>query len=205
MDSLAVFSSRYAASVDYYAAMCRYGRVAVDLTEHYDKRNKSLNRVCIVGPNGEQSLSVPLCKPNRDMKVRQIAISEHANWRHTHWGALFSAYGRTPFFEYFADDLKAIFENKEIQTVAEFNLKLHEAIVEFLDLPIETTVIRDKAELSNMEIKADFRDANRDALADFRIAKEYYQIWSEKLGFCPNLSIFDLLCNLGREAVYYLR
>lgn len=56
----AVFSSRYAGSVDYYAAMLRYGKVAIDLSEPFDKHHKHLNRMDIVGTNGCQQLSASL-------------------------------------------------------------------------------------------------------------------------------------------------
>ena len=145
MDTLkAVFSSRYAGSVDYYAAMLRYGKVAIDLSEPFDKHHKHLNRMDIVGTNGCQQLSASLQKPNRRMAVGEVALSSHGNWRHTHWGALFSAYGRTPFFDYFADDLKQIYTDESIQTIASLNLTLHAAVVDFLDLDIETVVIDNK-------------------------------------------------------------
>ena len=125
MDTLkAVFSSRYAGSVDYYAAMLRYGKVAIDLSEPFDKHHKHLNRMDIVGTNGCQQLSASLQKPNRRMAVGEVALSSHGNWRHTHWGALFSAYGRTPFFDYFADDLKQIYTDESIQTILHY--KIHE-------------------------------------------------------------------------------
>lgn len=201
MDTLkAVFSSRYAGSVDYYAAMLRYGKVAIDLSETFDKHHKHLNRMDIVGTNGYQQLSASLQKPNRRMAVGEVALSNHGNWRHTHWGALFSAYGRTPFFDYFADDLKQIYTDESIQTIASLNLTLHAAVVDFLDLDIETVVIDNKNDL------AAFDALNlRDGVLTEQTLEPYYQIWSSKFGFQPNQSILDLLFNVGREAVFVLR
>lgn len=201
MDTLkAVFSSRYAGSVDYYAAMLRYGKVAIDLSEPFDKHHKHLNRMDIVGTNGCQQLSASLQKPNRRMAVGEVALSSHGNWRHTHWGALFSAYGRTPFFDYFADDLKQIYTDESIQTIASLNLTLHAAVIDFLDLDIETTVIDNKNDLA-------VSDALnlRDGVLTEQTLEPYYQIWSSKFGFQSNQSILDLLFNVGREAVFVLR
>lgn len=200
MDTLkAVFSSRYAGSVDYYAAMLRYGKVAIDLSEPFDKHHKHLNRMDIVGTNGCQQLSASLQKPNRRMVVGEVALSSHGNWRHTHWGALFSAYGRTPFFDYFADDLKQIY-TESIQTIASLNLTLHAAVIDFLDLDIETVVIDNKNNLAASDALN-----LRDGVLTEQTLEPYYQIWSSKFGFQPNQSILDLLFNVGREAVFVLR
>lgn len=198
-EAKAVFSSRYAGSVGYYAAMLRFGQVAIDCGERYDKRHKHLQRMDIEAADGRQSLSVPLVKPNRNMAVGDIVISDHGNWRHNHWGALFSAYGRTPFFDYFADDLKAIYDNREIKTVAALNLALHFAVVDFLDLPIETSVFSEKGGWDAAET-VDRRDG---AIVE-RPVGEYYQIWSVKTGFQSGLSILDMLFNVGREAILLL-
>lgn len=197
----AIFSMRYAGSVGYYAAMLHYKSILLDVSEPFCKKNKHLNRMDIIGPNGVQSLSVPLSKPNTSMTVGEIEISEHANWRHNHWGALFSAYGRTPFFDYFADDLKTLYDDISIHSIAVFNRMLHERIVEFLDLPV-ATMITDGNRLS-----PDVADLRNEKLAqkgekDCPVA--YYQIWQSKHGFVADLSILDLLFNQGREAIFTL-
>ena len=116
------------------------------------------------------------------------------------YGALFSAYGRTPFFDYFADDLKQIYTDESIQTIASLNLTLHAAVIDFLDLDIETVVVDNKNDL------AAFDALNlRDGVLMEQTLEPYYQIWSSKFGFQPNQSILDLLFNVGREAVFVLR
>lgn len=200
-DIKAIFSSRYAGSVDYYAAMLHFGRVGICGYEHYNKKAKRLNRMDIVGTNGVQSLSVPLSKPNSSLTVSEIQLSEHGNWRHIHWGALFSAYGRTPFFEYFADDLKSVYENKEITTMFALNMAIHSAVIDFLALPIETVVVNEKSGYSRLECV----DA-RDSIVDFTPSGcPYYQIWQERYGFQKGMSILDLLFNEGREAIFRLK
>ena len=201
MDTVkAVFSSRYAGSVGYYAAMLHYGNVAIDLSEPFDKHHKHLNRMDIVGTNGCQQLSASLQKPNRQMPVGEVMLSSHGNWRHTHWGALFSAYGRTPFFDYFADDLRRIYSDESILTISSLNMALHSAVIDFLDLNIETTIVDDKNDL----VVSDAVDL-RDCVLEEPAIVTYYQIWSQKYGFQPGQSILDLLFNVGREAVFVLK
>ena len=195
----AVFSSRYAGSVDDYAAMLHYGKVAIDLSEPFNKHHKHLNRMDIVGTNGCQQLSASLQKPNRQMTVGEVMLSGHGNWRHTHWGALFSAYGRTPFFDYFADDLKRIYTDESIRTITLLNMALHAAVIDFLALDIETVVIDGKGDCEASDA-VDLRDG---VLMEHGV-RPYYQIWSQKFGFQAHQSILDLLFNVGREAVFVL-
>lgn len=197
----ALFSLRYAGSVGYYAAMLRFGTVGIDLSERYDKRHKSLNRMEIVGTNGRQTLSVPLQRPDRSMRTGEIVLSEHGNWRHNHWGALYSAYGRTPFFDYFADDLKAVCFNPANVTMASLGIAIHEAVVDFLGLPVKTLPVTEE-NASEAAKTVDMRDSRFVMEENVR---EYYQIWKDRHGFQPSLSILDLLFNVGREAIFYLK
>lgn len=194
----ALFSLRCGGSTRWYAAMLRSGgRIAFDLSESFDKKNKLLNRMDIVGTNGLQMLSVPLAKPHRQLTVGEVELSEHANWRHNHWGALFSAYGRTPYFDYIADDLHRLYFDMSLRTIAAFDVALHRLVADFLDLPIK--------EVPAEECTEDWRDSVAGERISALPVKSYEQIWENKNGFQPGLSILDLLFNLGREAIFVLR
>ena len=135
------------------------------------------------------------------MPVADIVLSEHGNWRHNHWGALYSAYGRTPFFDYFADDLKSVYFDSSVTTLGMLNLAIHDAVVDFLGLPLVSVAVGCEIAEESEEI-ADCRDG---ILTELPKVGEYYQIWKDRHGFQPSLSILDLLFNVGREAVFYLR
>lgn len=188
----AVFSSAYAGSVDYYAAMCRCGMVTIDPNEKAGKHSRIHNHCRIIGPNGQQTLAIPIEHATRsgESVVRDIRIAEHGGWRRVHWGAIFSAYGRTPFFEYIAPELQALY-NRGDCWLFDFNMALHELIVEFLDLPIITMVGGDSG-------------GNR-GLTSQNQCRPYHQIWADRFGFVPGLSILDLLMNVGREAILAMR
>lgn len=202
-----LFSLRYAGSVGYYAAMLHFGSVVVDASEHYARDHRYLNRMEISTVNRRQSLSLPLQKPHRDMAVDSIVLSEHGNWRHNQWGALFSAYGRTPFFDYFADDLHALYVDVQCCSLYSFCRRLHEMIVDFLDLPITTDYVlsSDCSAISGQ--LHDLRDTKPFLAWESRHVRtvEYYQIWGDRIGFQTQLSILDLLFNEGREAIFTLR
>ena len=158
--------------------------------------------------NGPLSLTIPT---NHDisLSMKDIRISDHANWRHVHWNALLSAYGESPFFEYYQDDIRPFYE-KKYEFLFDFNMETTEKMIELLDIrpkiSITEAYIQSKELKEEDEIK-DFRDAIRPKkpLPDAEFApKRYYQVYEQKHGFQPNMSILDLLFNEGNEAIFYL-
>ena len=80
----------------------------IDADEHWQKQTER-NRCIIATANGTQMLSVPITVPDyaqKPVSTKDILISDHGNWRHLHWNALASAYGMSPFFDYYADDIQ---------------------------------------------------------------------------------------------------
>ena len=158
--------------------------------------------------NGPLSLTIPT-NHNTSLAMKDIRISDHANWRHVHWNALLSAYGESPFFEYYQDDIRPFFE-KKYEFLFDFNMETTEKMIELLDIrpkiSITEAYIQSKELKENDEIK-DFRDAIRPKKplpdAEF-VPKRYYQVYGQKHGFQPNMSILDLLFNEGNEAIFYL-
>ena len=158
--------------------------------------------------NGPLSLTIPT---NHDisLSMKDIRISDHANWRHVHWNALLSAYGESPFFEYYQDDIRPFYE-KKYEFLFDFNMETTEKMIELLDIrpkiSITEAYIQSKELKEEDEIK-DFRDAIRPKKplpdAEF-VPKRYYQVYGQKHGFLPNMSILDLLFNEGNEAIFYL-
>ena len=158
--------------------------------------------------NGPLSLTIPT-NHNTSLAMKDIRISDHANWRHVHWNALLSAYGESPFFEYYQDDIRPFFE-KKYEFLFDFNMETTEKMIELLDIrpkiSITEAYIQSKELKEENEIK-DFRDAIRPKkpLPDPEFeSKRYYQVYGQKYGFQPNMSILDLLFNEGNEAIFFL-
>ena len=202
-----VMGSMCAASVRCYAAALRAGTLLVDLNERSLPLRHSHHRYRIDGPNGVQTLTVPLVGSTNNMTtpLRDVLISEHGDWRRLHWGALFSAYGRSPYFDYVADDLSRVIHGSQ-RYLHEFNAQLHEVIVEFMDLPI-TTRYADGVGTGELEQSDDLRGRIAMKKPDILpIANvPYYQMWTAASGFCPDLSILDLMMNTGREGIFILQ
>ena len=203
-----IFSLAYAGSVRYYAAMLACKKVIVSIGDKRSKMSWNTNHCNLVGANGKQTLTLPLIKPIEGPvgTLNDVKISEHGDWRRVHWGALFSAYGKSPFFEYISDELQSIYENHNLDNLVDFNKAIHNLVVEFLDLPINVTF---EAELPQInEDTIDFRGkvgVNKSDKLSFIQEQTYWQVWQERHGFIPDLSIFDLLMNQGREAIFTLK
>jgi hypothetical protein len=200
-------SSAYLAPVSYYSKMVSYDRVFIEQHDHYMKQTYR-NRCTIAGPDGEIALTIPTVKPDTaKCPMKDIRISDHGNWRHLHLNAIRSAYNSTPFYEYYEDDFVPFFE-KRYEFLVDYNEELRQLVCRLLDIEphVEYTT----------EYKTEFADGEydlREAIhpkRDFRLAdpefqpKPYYQVFAQRNGFRPNLSIIDLLFNMGPEGKLYL-
>ena len=202
-----VMGSMCAASVRCYAAALKAGTLTVDEDETRMPLRHSHHRYRIDGPNGLQTLTIPLVGSTNNMMtpLRDVLISEHGDWRRLHWGALFSAYGRSPYFDYVADDLSRVIHGHQ-QYLYEFNRQLHEVVVDFIDLPLTTHYLGEDAERPLPEGTVDLRGRigmkKPDSLPIVDVP--YYQMWQGTDGFKADLSILDLMMNMGRESILTL-
>ena len=144
-----LLGSMCAGDVRCYAAMVKAGEVVIDATERHLPLRHSHHRYVIDAPNGPVKLTVPLVGSTNAMPVmmRDVLVSEHGNWRHLHWGALFSSYGKSPFFDFIADDLHRIIIEGHQQNLLDLNMELHQLVVDFMDLPVNTRVVNDEDEI----------------------------------------------------------
>ena len=140
--------------------------------------------------------------------INSVRISDHGNWRHLHWNALKSAYGESPFFEYYEDDLRPFFQ-PDWEFLFDFNEAIRKKMCELLD--IHPNVHYTESFTSPLDISRtshlDYRYAiqpKHPAPDDDFTPRPYYQVYREKHGFLPNLSILDLLMNMGPESIFYL-
>lgn len=216
--SQALLSSAYFGPIQWYQKLYRYDRVRVEAYDNFIKQTYR-NRCVIATTGGVQALTVPVERTGAALAadgkatagkclMRDIRISDHGNWRHLHWNALASAYGESPFFEYYVDDLRPFFERKWT-FLYDFNMEICAKMCELIGVEpcIEPTTEYVAADDSALAGTADYRDVIRPKypLDDPQfVARRYYQVYERKHGFIPNLSILDLLFNMGNESVLYL-
>ena len=201
-------SSAYLAPVEYYTKLLAYDRVCIEQHDHYIKQTYR-NRCTIAAPDGELALSIPTVKPaSLKCPMCDIRISDHGNWRHLHWNAIESAYIPTPFFEYYKDDFRPFYK-KKYEFLADFNEELCHLVCSLIDIqPVMERTSEYKTGFAPGE--ADFRERIHPK-KDFSLEdpdfspQPYYQVFQERLGFLPNLSIIDLLFNMGPESLLVLQ
>lgn len=191
-DRILAVPSRYCGDINYYAAIAASSGSVVMNDARYDKRQKAVHRTVIADVNGPLRLTVPTAKPQSasTAKWSDIKVSAHGNWTDVHRTALESAYGRTPYFEFYAPRFLPLLVAED-QPVVELNSAIDAEIRRILMLP---------APLDSSTQVTDIYDDG------FRYpAVEYYQVRADRLGFIPGLSVLDLLFNMGPESPLVLR
>ena len=178
--------------------------VVVERHENYIKQSYR-NRCTIFSANGLLDLVVPVVKsPKPKIPVSEVEISYDMNWQKQHFKAIESAYRRSPFYEYYIDDLMTFF-NCRHRYLYEFNMSILRTICTLIKIPFR------------IQESAAFIEPHCEGIIDLRnkihpkVIQEhtdtmphYTQVFSENHGFKINISILDLLFNTGPEAKKYL-
>ena len=191
----------YFPNIAHFTAMLQADEVTLEMEDNYQKQTYR-NRTFIYGANGKLQLSIPIVHSQKDrQKYRDIKIYNTEKWQLVHWKSLESAYKTSPFFEFYEDDIRPLF-NQKSEYLLDFNLKCLEVICECLqtDLNITKTEVYEKT-IAN---KIDYRqlaNSRKESQFDF---DAYTQVFGDKHGFIPNLSILDLVFNEGPNALNYL-
>lgn len=206
-----LLQTTYFGPIQWYQKLYRYDHCLIEQYDSFQKQTYR-NRCVIATANGTQALTVPIehlpLTSHPSPLVKDLRISDHNQWRRVHWNALQSAYSESPFFEYYADDLRPFFEKKYVFLI-DFNEDIRQKVCELIDF--KPSVEYTKKFTSDISLQTsvifDFRDVinakHPKPDTDFE-AKEYWQVFQHKHGFQPNLSILDLLFNMGPESVFYL-
>lgn len=194
ISEVALFPLRLFPPAAYYALMSRHSKVAFDTDALYVKADKGTHRFDIADTRGKITLTVPVSKPSGAKLWKETIVSSHGRWWETMPVALESAYGRTPFFEFYIDRFMPLFAYSNI-TVDTLCLKADNIVRGILHT---LSTIVDKPQ--NNFISYSDTDVNNLSLSMPR----HWQIREDKLGFIPGLSILDLIFNLGPEAELYL-
>lgn len=201
MKAVLLSPTGYFPPVAHWALALRTGTWWWEAHETYQKGGYR-NRCRIAGANGPLTLSVPLVQgKHRGQAIREVAIDYRQDWPHQHWQSIQSAYGRAPFFDFYADALMAILDGRP-PTLWALNVELFQAIRSALDLPIEwaATAEFDPAPADVIDI----REKTAARRPPGFTPRPYPQLFREKHGFLGDLSILDLLFCAGPEAISVL-
>lgn len=186
---MALFPAFYAGNISYYTALLRANEVVFDAHEHFHKQTYR-NRTEILGPNGLQKLVIPTAKTGQRRPMGEVRISYAEAWQKNHWKSMEAAYRRSPYFEYYEDRFRPFYTGR-IELLLEFNIGVHQRILELLqvDKPYTCTT-------HYVEPRADGADF-REGFEQPPHLNPYLQVFTDRHPFVANLSILDVLFNLG--------
>ena len=186
----------YLPSIRYMAWIVAKKEVSFVLTNHYQKQTYR-NRTEIYGANGKLKLTIPISynKFQKNQLDSEVKIFNDSSWQRDHWKSLESAYRSSPFFEFYEDDLYPFFQRRH-EKLMDLNIALIKKIFSLLEIVIK------------------FKKTNKvDEFSELICAKQktiykiptYHQVFNSKYGFIGNLSILDLIFNVGPESNNYLK
>lgn len=194
-----VFSTAYFAPISYYKTLLNGHKNVLDVYEFYEKQSYR-NRCNIATANGIQALSIPV-ESKAKCLVRDIKISKHSQWQMQHWRSIQAAYQSSPFFEYFVDDLYPFFE-KDWLYLYDLNMALHNCVEQLLELNTNLELSECYCEIDNA---LDWRSSIHPKKEPVVRTMPYYQVFAHKNGFMEDMSILDLLFNMGNESILILQ
>jgi len=197
-----ILSTACPGPVEYFAAIVKQNNVIIDAGEHYIKQTYR-NRYEIFATSGKLPLTIPVIKVNGNhTKIKDVRIAYTEQWQKVHWRAIVSAYNRSPFFLYFRDDLED-FYRKKYNFLLDFNTEITKTVMNLLGCDVKIKISDDYIEEFDKTV-IDLRYHFSPKKKSVTKMPEYIQVFSDKHGFIPNLSIIDLLFNEGPNALEYL-
>lgn len=191
----------YFPSISHFVAMAKADSVTFEVEDNFQKQTNR-NRMYIYSPNGIQLLNIPVKhSKTAHQKFKDTKIEPAFDWRKQHFKSLEAAYRTSPFFEYFEDDIRPLFEKKHTYMM-DLNFEAMEIITECLGMDFSydktTEYFHEVNELNDYRYLTNGKK-------DTAVFEPYTQVFGEKHGFINNLSILDLLFNEGRHAMDYLK
>lgn len=194
-----LFSIHYLPSIAYISELAKYDEILIETQENFVKQTYR-NRCKILAANGILPLVIPI-EHGGSQLISEIKTQSEIDWKRHHWQSIISAYNNSPYFLYYKDKFEAIYFDKNIHTLFEFNLKL-------LELCLKLLKINTMLKFTDVFVKdyhPDFRNRFSAKKIDDSelLIKPYYQVFDNKFGFKPNLSIMDLLFSQGPESTSF--
>ncbi len=198
-----LLATAYLPPVEYFAFLLDEN-AAIEREERYQKQSYR-NRTTIMNGNGVLNLIIPTVHDGRMGIVKEVRIDYATPWQRVHWRSIESAYNNTPYYLYYKDALKPFFEEK-FELLFDFNLQLTQTLLKLMRVDRDLTVTSDFKPYGSHDLRQ-LIHPKQSKKQDYplRLKTPYYQVFEDKFGFIPNLSVIDLLFNEGPQATPYLQ
>jgi hypothetical protein len=193
----------YFPSILSYALMINSDDLLFEVSDFYEKQTYR-NRLYLQSANGKQMLSVQVKHTHKDGKqlYKDVQISDDFDWQKLHWRSLETAYRTSPYFEFYEDDLRPLFEDKH-RFLVDLNVKIFETLNDLLDVSKSYELTKTyQTDISGEDLRF-LKNAKKPPTLVDEMPK-YTQMFLDRHDFMPNLSILDLLFMEGPNALTYL-
>ncbi len=193
---------QYFPNIQYFALLEKYQKVYFDDISPFKKQTLR-NRCYIAGPNKTLILTVPVKKKNAALLLKDIRIDNSKRWQSEHLHSLRSAYGKSPFFIYYKDEIEPFFF-KHYDFLLDLNMEITGTLKKLLQLQFNGELLS-SANHSSCSCQIFTGTMEHQQSMNSLTMEEYPQVFSDRHGFIPHLSVLDLLFNLGNEAHLYIQ
>jgi len=192
----------YLPNLSYFNQLSNADTFALEKYEHFPKQTFR-TRTQIATANGILELIIPIIHGKKDrVPMKDVRINYDEPWQRLHWMSIQTAYRRSAYFEFYEDDFRPFYEQKET-FLFDFHLKQLQVLLKMLKLEKEIHFTDSFEEIADTSLdRRKIIHPKKPSLISHPVP--YYQVFEEKNGFIPNLSIIDLLFNQGPQAKAYL-
>ena len=199
---MSVFIPTYFSPISQYAEILKSDTVLFEMEDNFQKQSYR-NRCYIYNSNGKQLLNIPVKDGSKEVssrkKTKDMLVENTIPWQDHHLKSLQTAYRTSPFYEFYEDDLLPIF-TKKYRYLQDVNIDTFLFVTDTLQINQEYS----KTKEYSTNIDDDYRDLASVKKQPQKLVDKYIQMFDDKHGFLPNLSILDLLFMEGPNAISYL-
>lgn len=198
-----ILSISYFPPIEYFAFLV-FGNAVLECHERYQKQSYR-NRTTIISGIGKYDLSVPTIHDSKMSLIKDVRVDYSTPWQRTHWRSIETSYNSSSYFLYYKDFIKPFFE-KKTEFLYDFNLQIVNTILKILQInvPIPQSSQFTPYTDEDLRLKIQPKQTKKDDYP-FVNSQPYHQVFDDKFGFIPNVSILDLIFNIGPETSKYLK
>lgn len=201
MNPSAIFPLFYLPPVELFVELKKNGTIALEKFEHFPKQTYR-NRGLIYSPQGTHALIVPVVRGSKvHTPYKDVRISYDFDWQRLHWLSLQTSYRRSAYFEFYEDEFARFYENKW-DYLFDYNLEIFQLLMKCLR--INTQLNFTSSYEATYSDTLDLRNTIHPKQDSQQVFKPYFQVFEDRHGFIPNLSVVDLLFNQGPQSSQFL-
>lgn len=192
-----LLSSAYFPPAEYFSLIARSGAVSIEKWENYHKQTYR-NRCVILGANGPLTLIVPVLRGSfHKTPVSDLVIDYSRPWRELHIKSIVSAYAMAPYYEFYIDGLRCLLE-KRLKYLLDLNMEALRLVMDQTDLAAEVMFTKEYTPATGTanDFRYQITPKRESAIGKYTV-QPYLQVFSDRHGFTPGLSIIDILLNNG--------